>query len=78
MAKDIARYEEQKARKTVTLNQQKFLQERAEMNADKEEEKKIEELNNPNKTGIVRDYYVDEVLAIVVDYLNLQQVAKAP
>ena len=46
VAKDIAHYEEQKARKTVSLNEEKFLKDRAELNADKEEEKKIDELNN--------------------------------
>ena len=74
--KGITRYLEQKARKTVTLNEEKFLKERAEMNADKEEEKKIDELNNSQNT-IERDFYLDEVLAIAVDYLNLRQVAKA-
>ena len=48
-AKNIARYNEQKKRKRVSLNEQKFMAERAEINADKEEEKEIEELNNPNR-----------------------------
>ena len=39
--KDIARYEDQRKRKYVTLNEKKFLAERAEMNADKEEEKEF-------------------------------------
>jgi len=75
--KKIARYEEQKARKLVTLNEEEFLKERAELNADKEEEKKLQELDRPKHSGIERDYYVDEVLAITTDYLNLQQLAKA-
>ena len=50
IVRNIDRYEEQKARKTVTLNEEKFLKERAEMNADKEEEKKIEELNKKAQT----------------------------
>jgi carboxyl-terminal processing protease len=75
--KGIARYEEQKARKIVTLNEEKFLKERAELNADKEEEKKLEELNGPISAQIERDYYMDEALSIAVDYLNLRQVAKA-
>jgi carboxyl-terminal processing protease len=75
--KKIVRYEEQKARKTVTLNEEKFLKERAELNADKEEEKKLQELDSPTRAGIERDYYLDEVLAITADYLNLKQVAKA-
>jgi carboxyl-terminal processing protease len=73
----IARYKEQKAKKTITLNEAKFIKEREDLNADKEEEKTFEELNNPDNKGIVRDYYMDEVLAIAVDYLNLRQVAKA-
>jgi carboxyl-terminal processing protease len=75
--RNIERYEEQKARKTVTLNEDKFLKDRADLNAEKEEEKKFEEMSDPNRTGIERDYYLAEVLAIAVDYLNLRQVAKA-
>lgn len=75
--KDVARYKEQKARKHITLNEEKFLKERAELNADKEEQKKIDELNGLNDSTIKRDYYLDEALAITVDYLNLRQVAKA-
>ena len=69
----IARYLQQKAKKAVTLNEAKFLQERAEMNADKEEEKAIEKLEDP--AGIERDFYLDEVLNIVNDYINQMQVA---
>jgi carboxyl-terminal processing protease len=57
--KNIERYLQQKARKTITLNEQKFLQERAELNADKEEEKEIEVLNDPKRTVIECDYYLD-------------------
>jgi len=75
--RNITRYKEQKAKKSVTLNEAQFIKEREELNADKEEEKTLEELNNSNSKGVVRDYYLDEVLAIAVDYLNLRQVAKA-
>jgi len=74
--RNIARYKEQKAKKSVTLNEEKFVKERAELNADKEEEKTLEKLNDPNHNGIERDFYLDEVLAIATDYLNLQHVAK--
>jgi len=74
--RNIARYKQQKEKKVVTLNEEKFLAERAELNADNEEKKKIEELNDPNRVGIERDYYLNEALAIVIDYLNLRQVAK--
>ena len=75
--RDIARYLERKARKAITLNEEKFLKQRAELDAEKEEAKKIEEIDNNTRTGIERDYYLEEVLRITVDYLNLRQVAKA-
>lgn len=76
--KNISRYLDQKARKSISLNEEKFLKDRAEVNAEKEEEKKIEELNNSsNQNTIERDYYLDEVLAITADYLNLRLVAQA-
>ncbi len=45
-------------------------EERAELNADKEEEKEIEEMNDPSQPGIKLDYYLKEVLAIAADYLQ--------
>jgi carboxyl-terminal processing protease len=72
--KEISHYEEQKAHKAVSLNLKKFLKDRAETNADKEEEKQIDEMTS-GKNGIVKDYYMDEVLAIMVDYLNMHLVA---
>ncbi len=61
----------------MTLNEAKFLKERAELDVDKEEGNAMEKLNDPS-TGIKRDYYLDEVLAITADYLGgLKQVAKA-
>ena len=71
----IARYKEQKAKKHITLKEDKFLQERAELNADKEEEKVFEEHSELRGGEIKRDYYLDEVLAIATDYINLQQLA---
>ncbi len=73
----IARYKEQKARKRVTLNEEAFLEQRAELNAEKEEEDTIQEINDPHAPTIKRDYYLDEALAITVDYLHIRQVAKA-
>jgi carboxyl-terminal processing protease len=74
--KNIARYKEQKNRKYVTLNEEKFLKERAELNADKEEQKTLEQLNEPDAPAIKRDYYLNEALAITADYLGYRQVAK--
>ena len=75
--RNIVRYKQQKARKHVTLNEAKFLEERAEINADKAEQEEIEAINDPNQPPIKRGYYLDEALAITVDYLNVRQVAKA-
>ena len=75
VARDIVRYKEQKAKKSVTLNEEKFLKERAELNADKAEEKAIEKHSELNSGSIDRDYYLDEAFAIMVDYLNLESVA---
>ena len=75
--KNIDRYKEQKARKYVTLNEEEFLKERADLNAEKEEEKSIKNLDSLEESPIKRDYYMDEALAIMVDYLNYRQVAKA-
>jgi carboxyl-terminal processing protease len=73
--RNIARYKEQKAKKLVTLNEKKFLE---ETNPDKEEEKKLEELVDQEKNHIERDFYLDEVLNITVDYMNqLVQIAQA-
>jgi carboxyl-terminal processing protease len=72
--RNVVRYKEQKAKKTITLNREKFLKERAELNADKEEQDAIEKHSEMNDGVIERDYYLDEALAITTDYLNLQRV----
>jgi carboxyl-terminal processing protease len=69
--KKIASYNEQKNRKRVFLKEDKFLADRAELNAEKEEEKNFEELNDPNRPVFKNDFYNDEALNITVDYLNL-------
>jgi hypothetical protein len=48
------------------------------MNADKEEEKAIEKHSELNSGKIERDYYLDEAMSIVIDYLTLQGAPKAP
>ncbi|MDZ7616573.1 MAG: carboxy terminal-processing peptidase [Patescibacteria group bacterium] len=75
--KNIVRYKEQKARKHVTLNKEKFLAERAELNAEQEQQKQLEDLADPDSgVEIKRDYYLDEALAITVDFLNARQLAQ--
>ena len=76
--KNIARYNEQKKRKRVSLNEQVFLSERAEVNADKEEEKEIEKLSNPNRPVFdMKSFYNQEVLAIAADYVKALQTPPA-
>lgn len=71
VVKNIARYKAQKDRKYVTLNEKKFMEERAEINADKEEEKQIEKMSDSSAAGIERNYYLNEAMALTVDYLQL-------
>ncbi|MFO0788722.1 MAG: carboxy terminal-processing peptidase [Pirellulales bacterium] len=69
--RQIKRYEEQKDKKTVTLNREKFLKERAELDADKEQEKMFEGMNDPKRPVFEMDGYGEEALDITVDYLEL-------
>jgi len=82
LQKDIERYLEQKAKKEVPLNEQKFMARRAELDADKEEEKTFEQQANGDGDDKVfkRNYYNNEILNITLDYLRLlgkDKVAKA-
>jgi carboxyl-terminal processing protease len=80
LLKNIKRYEEQKAKKEVPLNEQKFLARRAEFDAEGEDEKTFEEQANAGSDVLKRTYYENEVLAITTDYLRLlgkDKVAKA-
>lgn len=74
----IARYEEKKKLKRVTLNEKKFLDEWAEINAQREEEKELEAVPDPRKTEIKRDFYLNEALAITADYAGRWPPKRAP
>ena len=69
--KTIERYNRLKNEKTVSLNEEKFLAERKELDAEKQEEEQLEKLLNPDEDAIQRDYYMEEALAIAVDYARL-------
>ncbi|MBL9125555.1 MAG: carboxy terminal-processing peptidase [Planctomycetaceae bacterium] len=71
----IAKYEQQKRRKTVDLNEEKFLAERKELNAEKEEEKQYEEMQKDHPV-VVRDFYFNEALNITADYLRVFRIAQ--
>jgi carboxyl-terminal processing protease len=73
LQRNIERYLEQKARKSVTLNEEKFFAERAELDADKEEQKQLEEQIDTADEVVTRDFYFNEVLAITHDYIRLLQ-----
>jgi carboxyl-terminal processing protease len=75
--KKISRYKEQKERKTITLNEPKFMAERAELNADKEEEDEFKKLDDSKADKIKRDFYFDEAIAIAIDYLQMKPVGAA-
>jgi carboxyl-terminal processing protease len=75
--RDITRYLAQKNRKTVSLNEAKFMADREELDARKEEEKKLDELNNTTTEVVKKDYYFHETVAITLDYLQLMPVARA-
>jgi carboxyl-terminal processing protease len=76
VVRNIFRYKQQKAKRYVTLNEAKFLKERAELNADKEEESALDNLNDLSD-DINRDYYLDEILAITADFMNPRSLAKS-
>ncbi len=69
--RNIEEYKKQKARKSVTLNEEKFLARRKELNADKEDEKTIDDQINHSNEDIERTYYLDEVLRITAEYMSL-------
>ena len=77
--RNIDRYQQQKSRKTITLNEQKFLAERAELNAEKEEEKELDDLSHSRRAVFdTKSFYNQEVLEITLDYLRLaKRVARA-
>jgi carboxyl-terminal processing protease len=69
LLKRIESYRTRKARKAVSLNEEKFFADRDTSATEEDEEGQLEEqLKSDNK--IQRDYYLDEVLAITGDYVN--------
>jgi carboxyl-terminal processing protease len=69
----IRHYVEQKSRKVVTLNEEKFFQNRAQLDKEQEDERALEDQMNHTNKDIERDYYVDEVLSIAQDLLQSLQ-----
>ena len=69
--REINHYKELKAKKTVTLNKEKFLKEREELDNDKEQEKMFDAMTDPSRPVYDMNGYGTEALDIAVDYLNL-------
>jgi carboxyl-terminal processing protease len=69
--RQISRYEEQKDRPTVTLNKDKFLEERKELDSEKEQEELFDDMTDPTRPVYEMDGYGEEALDVTVDYLNL-------
>jgi carboxyl-terminal processing protease len=69
--RQITRYEEQKDRKSITLNKEKFLAERKELDSDKEQEELFENMTDPTRPVYEMDGYGEEAIDITVDYLDL-------
>ncbi len=66
--KDIGLYIDQKDKKSLSLSEEKFFARRKELNADKEDEKMMEKQANPGE--IKRDFFMEEILSITVDYME--------
>ncbi len=64
----IDAYLEQKERKSVTLNMEKYLARREKLDSEKEDKNAIDDQVNHSNLDIDRDYYLNEVLQIAVDY----------
>ena len=71
VGQEIEKYHELKARKTVSLNEQKFLADREKLNMEKKEEDEHDEQSDPHRPVFKRNFYNNEVIAITLDYLGL-------
>jgi len=65
----IALYREARERRSTPLNEEKYMEEVQRFNTDEWEREELEEVIGREKK-IKRDFYVDEVLAITVDYIK--------
>jgi carboxyl-terminal processing protease len=69
--KRIASYLQRIKDPTITLNKEKFLAERAELNTEKEQEDLFDEIQTNDRPVWAKKPYNDEVVAIALDYLEL-------
>ena len=55
----------------MTLNKEKFLAERAEVNSEKDQEEMFDNLEDNDRPVFPMTPYNEEVIAIALDYLDL-------
>jgi carboxyl-terminal processing protease len=70
-ARRIESYRERMKDPTLTLNKEKFLKEREELNTEKEQEELFDDLQSNDRPVFAKTPYNDEVVAIALDYLEL-------
>ena len=68
----ILAYKESTAKRVTPLNEAKYIEEMQRFNSDEWEKEELEDIINKDKK-IKRNFYVDEVLALTVDYINISQ-----
>ena len=69
---NIDRYVEFKKQNTLTINEEKYMARRAELDAEKEEEKQFEKQQDGGDDEVVeRTFYFNEMLSVTIDYMNL-------
>jgi carboxyl-terminal processing protease len=80
LSRNIEKYKKQKANKTVTLNRKKFMAEREDVDASKEDDKQLEKQNKAAREVFPDNFYNDELMKVTVDYLKAlgnQRVARS-
>lgn len=80
LQRNIEKYRAQKAKKSVTLNRAKFLAEREDVDANKEDEKQIEEQQRSAREVFPDNHYNNELLQVTLDYykaLGNQRIARS-
>jgi len=71
LAGDIARYQKRKDEKSISLVESEFERQWNEGKAaEKEEEERLEKTEFSKRPVVERDYYFDEAMNVVVDYLQ--------
>ncbi len=69
VARDIAQYRKRKEEKTISLREDDFARQWNEGKAAEDEEKKLEEQQDPQRPIVKRDYYFQEAMSVTADYL---------